>query len=230
MGVQVIQNVTIFFILIRFYVGEGQRFSNCSRLFSCGDIRDIGSPFWGGDRPPECGSRYLQLSCRRYNYTTIDIGENAFLVAGININNKTMTLARMDLLNDVCPEDINGWNSNSPFRYTPNVQNLTLFYNCSSPTTSNRSNFSCIINGTNLVAVIANESFSDVQAPNRRSPCELTVTIPVLQSALEEYRRNTTRTLQDVVNEGFEVKYQIDAGRSSRSDNQTQTVFASFVI
>ncbi|PIN26566.1 hypothetical protein CDL12_00676 [Handroanthus impetiginosus] len=156
MEVQLIQNLTIFFILIRFYVGEGQQSS----------IRDIGSPFWGGDRPPECGSRHFHLSCRRYNHTTIDIGENAFLVDDININNNTMTLARRDLLNDLCPEDINVWNTNSPFRYTPNVQSLTLFYTCSSPTTSKRNNFSCIINGTNLVAVIANESFSDVQARN----------------------------------------------------------------
>ncbi|PIN26563.1 Serine/threonine protein kinase [Handroanthus impetiginosus] len=217
MKVQVIQNLTICFILIRFYVGEGQQFSNCNRLFSCGDIRDIGYPFWGGDRPPECGSRHLQLSCRRYNYATIDIGEDAFLVQNININNNTMTLARMDLLNHFCPLDINRWNSNSPFQYTPNVQNLTLFYTCSSSNTSNRDNFSCIINTTNLVAVIANESFSGVQAPNRRSLCELTVTIPVLKSAWEEYRRNNTMTLQEVVNKGFEVEYQIDA------DTQTQT-------
>ncbi|KAL0462370.1 UNVERIFIED_CONTAM: LEAF RUST 10 DISEASE-RESISTANCE LOCUS RECEPTOR-LIKE PROTEIN KINASE-like 2.4 [Sesamum latifolium] len=187
------------------------QFLNCTRLFSCGPtVRDVGYPFWGGDRPQECGLPALELRCPRYNYTTVDVGGRAFFVLSINNVNKFMKIVQIDLLDDFCPdryEDV--WLDENVdgrlMRYAPDVERLTLFYACRPPfnVSGSWSNFTCNVSGTDRLGYVVDESRSLVG-----TGCELNITIPVLGSVLKEFRRNTTRTtLRDVVNEGFAVEY-----------------------
>ncbi|KAK4426880.1 LEAF RUST 10 DISEASE-RESISTANCE LOCUS RECEPTOR-LIKE PROTEIN KINASE-like 2.4 [Sesamum alatum] len=191
---------------------QDAQYLDCTRLFSCGPtVRDIGYPFWGGDRPQECGLPGLQLQCPRDNYTTIDIGGRAFLVLSINNVNNSMKVVQIDLLNDFCPDRYEVWLDENLdgrlMRYTPDVERLTLFYACPPLNVPvGWSNFTCTVNGTDRLGYVVHESQSGVV-----TGCELNVTIPVLRSALNELRRNGTRTtLGDVVNQGFGVEYEMD--------------------
>ncbi|KAI3463867.1 hypothetical protein Pfo_020530 [Paulownia fortunei] len=205
MQIQTLYSIStiILFVSITFCAREDGQFLNCTSLFSCrGTIRRIGYPFWGGDQPQECGLPGFELRCPRENYTTIDIGGQAFLVLDINNHNNSMRIARIDLLDDFCPDMFEDtWlneNADELFRYTPNVENLYLFYACSSFNISARNSH------------IVDESFLRVQVPNVTG-CELNISIPALKSALKEFKRNdTATTLGEVLNQGFEVEHQID--------------------
>ncbi|KAL0423725.1 UNVERIFIED_CONTAM: LEAF RUST 10 DISEASE-RESISTANCE LOCUS RECEPTOR-LIKE PROTEIN KINASE-like 2.4 [Sesamum radiatum] len=205
----------IFITFDKFLAHEDAQFLNCTRQFSCGPtVRDVGYPFWGGDRPQECGLPGLELRCPHDNYITIDVGGRAFLVLSINDTNKFMKIVQIDLLDDFCPdryEDV--WlneNIDGRFiRYAPGVERLTLLYACGPPFNVSGSwgNFTCNVNGTDRLGYAVDELQSSVGTTG----CELNVTIPVLGSVLREFRRNATRpTLRDVVYEGFEVQYEMD--------------------
>nr|XP_023886591.1 LEAF RUST 10 DISEASE-RESISTANCE LOCUS RECEPTOR-LIKE PROTEIN KINASE-like 2.4 [Quercus suber] len=59
-------------------------YSNCSNnMFSCGEITNVGYPFWGAARPEACGNPQLKLTCSKRNLTVkVAIGISA-VVAGI---------------------------------------------------------------------------------------------------------------------------------------------------
>ncbi|KAL2247341.1 UNVERIFIED_CONTAM: hypothetical protein Sindi_2586400 [Sesamum indicum] len=202
----------IFITCHKFLAREDAQFLNCTRRFSCGPtIHNVGYPFWGRDRPQECGLSGLELRCPHDNYTTIDIAGRPFLVLGINNLTNFMKLVQVDLLDDFCPDryDQEVWLDENVMSYAPDVKHLTLFYACRPPLNvpGSWSNFTCNVSGTDGLGYVVDESQPWVGTPG----CELNVTIPVLGSVLKEFRRNATRTtLADVVNEGFDVELEMN--------------------
>jgi hypothetical protein len=60
----------IIFLIITFvhapssaFANDDERYVSCSNSFDCGDIKGVGYPFWGSNRPDYCGYPELKLDC-----------------------------------------------------------------------------------------------------------------------------------------------------------------------
>ena len=107
-------------------------YSNCStNMFSCGEITNVGYPFWGAARPEACGNPQLKLTCEK-NDTTIEILDVWYRVLEMNTRTKTLTIAREDYVNGICsPNFVNSSILESKvLDNTTLLQNLTLVYGC----------------------------------------------------------------------------------------------------
>nr|XP_015882952.1 LEAF RUST 10 DISEASE-RESISTANCE LOCUS RECEPTOR-LIKE PROTEIN KINASE-like 2.8 [Ziziphus jujuba var. spinosa] len=78
---------------------EEERYTDCGRTYSCGDLKNISYRFWGTDfRPPTCGREGFEIECRNNNQSLIQINDQQFRILGINQTGYRMKIARTDLL------------------------------------------------------------------------------------------------------------------------------------
>ncbi|KAL7160902.1 hypothetical protein ACSBR2_041527 [Camellia fascicularis] len=133
--------ITIFLFLASSPTSQGsddEYYTTChEKTYDCGEqTKEIGYPFWGEERPPFCGVQGFELKCHDNENTTIVIEKRAFRVLHINQSAHSMTIARADLWDTICPvEFINtilNWNLLDYGSY-PYVVNLTLGYDCFGP-------------------------------------------------------------------------------------------------
>ncbi|KAF5934553.1 hypothetical protein HYC85_030724 [Camellia sinensis] len=149
--------ITIFSFLVSSptsHGAENENYTTCQeRKYHCGEqIKGIGYPFWGEDRPQLCGVQGFNLTCKGNENTTIVIEKQAFRVLHISQSAYSMTIARADLWDTICPEKfINTTLNFTLFDYGPypHVVNLTLTYDCPpvvgppDHTVEERSHFQC---------------------------------------------------------------------------------------
>ncbi|PIN11053.1 Serine/threonine protein kinase [Handroanthus impetiginosus] len=104
-----------FFLLVLFQAYDGSSFSNadgsyqtCGNTFTCGNtITGIGYPFRGLFDPLYCGYPGLVLGCDyQTNITNIYIMKVNYRVLEINQTSQTMRIARMDLMEGTCPQEM----------------------------------------------------------------------------------------------------------------------------
>lgn len=110
-------------------------YAKCGNMFSCGERQNIGYPFWGGDRPKDCGRPEFELVCQSDGNTYITIEYVEYLVLEILVANQTLKIARTDYLDGVCPEPhsdryVNTTLDHNTFNFSQADTNLTLMYNC----------------------------------------------------------------------------------------------------
>lgn len=204
------------FLLLQFCAADDALYRNCTRLFSCGEqIRGIDYPFWGGDRPPECGVSRLKLQCDGDNSTTIEIAGERFRVLRVSLSSNSMKIVRSDLFGDICSEIRYGASpsvgqysdGDLRLRYSPEVRYLSLLYNCPDLRIPKRFQLNC----TNRTYAVS-ESFVAFKFPNGTT-CEFNISVPVLDAALQDFKRNATAPTE-VVREGFEVEYRMNGTTS----------------
>lgn len=119
-------------------------YRDCNNLFSCGDIRNIGFPFWGKNRPNGCGHPLLHLTCEE-NTSYMNINNVRYKVLEANSDEQTLRITRVDYLQGLCPSRfVNTSLDPKLFVFGPQYQNLTLFYGCAVPNTVL---FPCVPNG-----------------------------------------------------------------------------------
>ncbi|KAH7560475.1 hypothetical protein JRO89_XS10G0028600 [Xanthoceras sorbifolium] len=119
------------------------------------------------------------------------------------------------------------------FQYSPNVIFLNLFYDCSGEIKEETNTFSCREGAgfyTNPLDVL--------QLQNLTSTCKKIVQVPVRSNALENYIQNRS-DFQEVLNQGFDVVYEVDNSSCSQcissvgfcgSDNSSSDQFVCFCI
>nr|DAD35410.1 TPA_asm: hypothetical protein HUJ06_006050 [Nelumbo nucifera] len=198
------------------------RYSNCSQMtFNCGNFKDIGYPFWGGDRPDYCsGHPDLRLHCRD-GFAEMDLpvgsaGDSlTFRVLEINEFSPVLTIARLDFLDKTCPDQLYKTTTlhfGVFFNYTDADVNLTLYYNCSSDWLNSippgpTFKYSCSTNGLNsefYKLVTPNSILLD--ASQAAEECNANVTVPVLESEAKGIVA-TLSNLPTILEKGFEVSY-----------------------
>ncbi|CAK8534086.1 unnamed protein product [Lathyrus sativus] len=102
--------------------------------YNCGNLSKISYPFWGQNRPFQCGAGTpFHLFCYENSVTTILLSSQNFTVLEINTTTYTIKLKRTDLSLNLCSPQF-GDTSLSPtlFQYLPKVKNITIYYNCTS--------------------------------------------------------------------------------------------------
>ncbi|GLT65433.1 hypothetical protein SLA2020_378670 [Shorea laevis] len=128
--------IIITFVLIhapKFASSANERYVNCNRTFACGNIGNIGYPFWGSDRPEYCGYPGFQLNCSD-STQEITIGSATYHVLEINNESRVLTVARADYLDDLCPPSLINTTLNPDlFEFTPDAQVINLYYDCLLP-------------------------------------------------------------------------------------------------
>ncbi|XP_059639403.1 LEAF RUST 10 DISEASE-RESISTANCE LOCUS RECEPTOR-LIKE PROTEIN KINASE-like 2.1 isoform X1 [Cornus florida] len=196
---------------------DHEMFSECrNQTYNCGqNIKGIGYPYWGDGRPQYCGHPLFQLKCQNNDYPVIDIDDHTFRVLGINSSGYTMTMARLDLWYNHCPQTLTNITLNTTFfGYPSTVRNLYLFYNCTSNFTIDfvsRNNFTCDFDGSSESnGFYADESFLRIQLNgNDGTSCEDGIEVSVLKTSLDGLW-NGSVNLQKALNLGFEVIYNTD--------------------
>ncbi|XP_028804482.1 LEAF RUST 10 DISEASE-RESISTANCE LOCUS RECEPTOR-LIKE PROTEIN KINASE-like 1.3 [Neltuma alba] len=102
----------------------------CSNLYDCGNIRNVGFPFWGQGRPQGCGYPELFLNCSG-NSTFLMIQSVRYLVLDAKPDKQVMRIVRFDYMDDLCPDQfINPILDPNVFEYVPELKYLTLQYGC----------------------------------------------------------------------------------------------------
>ncbi|KAI4346908.1 hypothetical protein L6164_007771 [Bauhinia variegata] len=122
------------------YVKSLDYFSSCSKPFSCGNVRNVGFPFWGGGRADGCGYPGLQLNCTG-NSAYISINNITYLVKEVDPESSTLKIVRVEFMKGPCPDGFRNSGINildhNLFDYIPGYQNLTLLYGCNVGAASN---------------------------------------------------------------------------------------------
>ncbi|CAK9150683.1 unnamed protein product [Ilex paraguariensis] len=77
---------------------ENEQYATCGNSFQCGNIRNIGYPFSGQNRPSYCGHPGFQLNCQG-SALFITIQSMDYRVLAIDNRTQTLTVARNDMSN-----------------------------------------------------------------------------------------------------------------------------------
>lgn len=175
----------------------------CENLFNCGTIKQIGFPFWGGDRPKECGHPLLNLNCTN-SVSYITINEVKYHVLEANPDEHTLRITKEDYLQGLCPTKlVNTTLDTDLFVYGSDYNNLTLFYGCPPSITfpSPSGHFPCPSNGYSVEyfytwfgSYIGRQLFS----------CQESMVVPVSDSSFDV--RDLTK-IESAIRDGFVVRW-----------------------
>ncbi|XP_020415884.1 LEAF RUST 10 DISEASE-RESISTANCE LOCUS RECEPTOR-LIKE PROTEIN KINASE-like 2.1 isoform X2 [Prunus persica] len=204
---------TICLLYIPRSLGEDdEQYLNCSALFQCANIPNIGYPFWGSSRPNYCGYPEFKLNCTG-DSPVISFQEKDYRVLDINQSASTLRIARTDYWNNVCP--VSPGNTTievNHVEYASDVQELLLFYDCPPLNIPLQiqltSQFNCSINSTaNYINYFVTQNLTNSGLTNISGTfgtCHTTVNALVSQSAGENLATNSTKdNLVAVLDSGF---------------------------
>ncbi|XVF87999.1 hypothetical protein PTKIN_Ptkin19aG0013900 [Pterospermum kingtungense] len=207
----------------KFLCVDNENYVLCSKTFRCGNIQNVSYPFWGGDRPANCGLPAMELTCQG-NESQITIMSVSYKVIEINMDLQALTVARTDYLTNLCPQQLVNTTLNfSLFSYAWNLENLTLYYNC--PRIVNQSSgfpsqFNCTNNGTDAVNYYVTASaFGNLSAgvKDGLGSCKSNVIVPAFYTAVQTIESNPTPdTLILPLANGFGLKW--DANIASKCE------------
>ncbi|KAL5726528.1 non-specific serine/threonine protein kinase [Ranunculus cassubicifolius] len=203
------------FFSILFQVSYGDydpNYTACSKKFDCGNITNISYPFWGKDRPEFCGHPGFQLNCQD-DIVDMRIGSQIYHVLNITDGVHTLQIAP---INDACPSPPRNISLPSDlFNYSsPINRNLVLAYGCQPyPDVMTAHPVYCPINKN-----IAGNYYSVASPTPDYSMCEFIVVEPILEKLVQNLT-NMRSTVEDVLKQGFEVRYDGNASFCDRCEN-----------
>ncbi|KAG6742006.1 hypothetical protein POTOM_055288 [Populus tomentosa] len=200
------------------FANDDERYVNCSNSFDCGDIKGVGYPFWGSNRPDYCGYPELKLDCSTAQDLEITIEKLTYKVLGIDDLTRTLSVARKDYEKNICPTLIlnTTWIPNL-LNYTSDDRNITIYYGCptrGAPTSPLVPQFPCKINATEMTGYfIAFASLSDLGSSasslfSYLGTCNDSIKVPVRESAFQQILSTPTAAqLLGSLNEGFGLEW-----------------------
>eukprot|EP00257_Ricinus_communis_P015342 XP_015573229.2 LEAF RUST 10 DISEASE-RESISTANCE LOCUS RECEPTOR-LIKE PROTEIN KINASE-like 2.1 [Ricinus communis] len=211
------QSMSLFFLFIAIILVPdstpvyAQIDMNCSQKFKCGNIPDIGYPFWGSNRPQYCGHPEFELNCTGQT-AVITVEELTYQVLEINSEEKTLKVARTDYIDNICPSNPVSTTLNfNYFSYTSDIQIITLYYGCPQsnpmPTLQDFTNqFSC--NDSNGFFVTRNLSNLTAALMTYFRTCDVEVIVPANQSAVQSLEnRPNQENLVIALEQGFGLEW-----------------------
>ncbi|KAK3425884.1 hypothetical protein EUGRSUZ_F02098 [Eucalyptus grandis] len=188
--------------------GNDDLYSKCSYLFNCGNIQDVGFPFWGGNRPNSCGHPALQLACED-DAASITISNVKYKVLDIDHNSEVLNIAREDFSTGICsPDFTNTTFDPALFSMVNGYSNFTIIYGCPG-VPSARNSFSCTISGRGTIYGYG--------APGALGPgsCSESVVIPISRNLLSQLAYGMV-SLEVTGKQGFEVRLEVDSATCKR--------------
>ncbi|PQQ12725.1 LEAF RUST 10 DISEASE-RESISTANCE LOCUS RECEPTOR-LIKE PROTEIN KINASE-like 2.1 [Prunus yedoensis var. nudiflora] len=193
-------------INVELSLSQYEQHRNCSEDIKCGGIR-LSYPFWGENRANYCGPPGFEVECLE-NVTMINISSINYRILKTNPSAPSITVARQDYWQTVCPQTYENTNINfSLFDYTSGLTNLTFYYGCASINLPglNSTSQTCDTNNDN-VSYVTRSPPSD---PVANGYCKNGVNVTVFRTAALTLEANPM-TLQAAVDGGFELGLQIN--------------------
>ncbi|XP_060672432.1 uncharacterized protein LOC107423140 [Ziziphus jujuba] len=181
-------------------------FSACSNRFICGNLTNVGYPFWGDGRPESCGYPHLHLNCERNIVTTIEIMNVKYQVLKLNLSTQILKIARADFLNGSCPSTESSQNpvfDSALFEYAQGYGNLTILYDCSS---SGRFTF-CPVKfhkRSGRFAAVSYRATNPLRNQNNQTGSSCS---KIIVGVSQSYNSSE---IKEALRKGFEVKYEVD--------------------
>ncbi|KAL0378052.1 UNVERIFIED_CONTAM: LEAF RUST 10 DISEASE-RESISTANCE LOCUS RECEPTOR-LIKE PROTEIN KINASE-like 1.3 [Sesamum radiatum] len=195
------------------------QYQTCSQPFQCGSLREIGYPFWGGNRPVSCGYPGFQINCQS-NVPILNISSTSYRVLDVDNTTRTLRVSREDLWGTICPTSFFNTTLNFSlfdFSSAANDQNITLYYGCGTnqlpPGTPIPFQFSCNVNGVNSLSFYTT---GEASGQGNGLTCSSNIYVPVNRTAARDLASATTATtnlLQDALRSGFTIQW------SANNDN-----------
>jgi hypothetical protein len=229
------------------FANDDERYVSCSNSLDCGNIKGVGYPFWGSNRPDYCGYPELKLDCSDQD-PEITIEKLTYKVLGIDNQTRTLSVARKDYAENICPTLIlnTTWIPNL-LNYTSDDQNITIYYGCPTQgaliTSTVLPQFPCEINATQMTGyftAFANLSVLGSSASSLISylaSCKDSIIVPLRESAFQQILSTPTAAqLLGSLNQGFGLEWnasnslcdtcQLSGGQCGY--NQTTTAFTCY--
>ncbi|XP_051127466.1 LEAF RUST 10 DISEASE-RESISTANCE LOCUS RECEPTOR-LIKE PROTEIN KINASE-like 1.2 isoform X1 [Andrographis paniculata] len=194
---------------------EDQLYETCRQPLHCGAMENISYPFWGGDRPENCGRRDFKLTCED-DVLRINISSVTYRVLDHNPSAKTLSLARDDLWDSPCPSlFLNNSLNPSLFEFSSSfdAENVSLYYHCTvgsptSPPNPFLNRFLCW--GT---WSFYQYPITDVSGLGSGIQCGHRITVWVNQSvasSLEIPKSSSVDLLRNALKDGFWIHWTVD--------------------
>ncbi|KAL3527018.1 hypothetical protein ACH5RR_011674 [Cinchona calisaya] len=180
-------------------------YTSCTNLFNCGGITGVDYPFWGGDRPQECGHAGLELTCEN-DIPTIEIMDVKYRVLEIDPNNQILRIKRQDFsINDICPENfINTTLDSNLFEFSSGYVNLTIQYGCPPLNIHVPAQLICQINR------ITYQNCYIIPGAQGPGTCRASIFFPIPSTAFGGISQELS-LLGQVIERGFEVRWKMDS-------------------
>ncbi|VVB09141.1 unnamed protein product [Arabis nemorensis] len=198
-----------------------ERHIHCAPSFRCGNQTDLHYPFWTPERE-ECGHPDFKVDCSG-DFPEFSMFSVKFRILEMNYASRIIRLARMDYLNNLCPQHPdNAIINQQVFSLLQDTELQTFYYDCPVP----RINF--LPNGyisqldcEDDIGVQSYFVWSPSHSRNRAildASCERTVNIPVSRSALKRAESNhSLEALKKALDEGFNLRLNGDCSQCVRS-------------
>ncbi|CAI9261878.1 unnamed protein product [Lactuca saligna] len=202
---------------------ETQRpFDVCGARVQCGAIT-VEYPFWGLNRPAYCGHPGFQLTCPS-NVPLLNFESLNYRVLRSDTSTQTITIARNDLRENICPRFLYNTSYNSTLFNGDNFdqRNVSLYYNCNS-------SIGVILLGTNYrFTCNVNESQSDSyfirtdqlipSVASSLDQCQNRIDVPVNQSSATRLATGiaTTDDLRSGLTAGFQLQWTANINECDR--------------
>lgn len=182
---------------------------NCNSSLKCLTYPNLSYPFWGSNRPDYCGHPSFELSCKD-GALQIIIKSIAYRVLEINTDTQTLKVARIDYWNNICPQYLkNSTLDLNLFYYSSNTKILKILYDCPSLPVNLPGQFSCNINSSSYVNLIATQN-ADSGISNA-TRCNHSVDVAISQSEMQTLQSNLSgQNLIKALDAGFELQWKID--------------------
>ncbi|KAL0431333.1 UNVERIFIED_CONTAM: hypothetical protein Sradi_0759300 [Sesamum radiatum] len=184
----------------------------CKQPFQCANITNITYPFWGGSRPQACGLQGFQLLNCEGDFPLLYISPLIYRVLEFDFSNRTLKVARQDLLGDACPTTFYNTTLQDPYHFAPdsNNQDTTLFFDCFVDKNGKRTVF---VNQFGCTSLFGAGDASSRPGPN--ITCSGSISVPVNQTAAQALKnRKATDVLQEALFSGFVIKYLLLCGET----------------
>jgi hypothetical protein len=182
-------------------------YTSCSNRFDCGNITDLGYPFWGDGRPDGCGNPDANLICAT-NITSIQMMNLKYRVLSADVGAKTLRIVREDFLDGICsPVWVDTTLDSELFEYGPGYVNITLLYGCPSLPNYPAPISSCPVDGTDDKGVYYMKDGAQGQDPG---VCAKSVVVPVLTTSINYQDMLNLSRIEGAIKGGFDVKWKED--------------------
>ncbi|KAI3871096.1 hypothetical protein MKX03_024113 [Papaver bracteatum] len=193
-------------------------YEKCKDNFVCGNLVDVGYPFWGEhhntddgkDRPEYCGLPEYKLDCYGGDIAEIKISQESYHVFHINPEGQVMNITSKDFMDDddACPAKYPtvNFDSDAVFNRAPDVDLLILHFGCSGINNLDQHKFNCQINNnTGASSRRSIDSYWYIDIPTQFFlSCTSGVSVPVMSAALRDL---TTERVPAVIKQGFSASY-----------------------
>lgn len=178
-----------------------------NQLISCGNIKNIGFPFWGEKRPRDCGHPRMQLSCEQ-EITYITINDFRYKVWEVNPDNHTLRITREDYLEGICqPKFVNTSLDTELYVHDSAYKNLTLFYCANDLPSTTGFLTSCVPNGNYVYP-----RFEPLLPSNYNAFCK-TVVVSVPPSLVDT---SDVDKIRNAIIDGFVVRWIVGIGECEK--------------